>query len=102
MPAKLKDPAAQERALLVRDAIACLGIEFPDAEEDRFTEAAMLRLAEELPNLESGQVTRLNEAACAASSKRPGVAAFRSAIRQILGRRYDLAGARKRAAAAAR
>lgn len=96
MPAK-QTPEKQERALLVRDAIATLGIEFPNAEDDRFRVAILLRVSEELGSLEPGQLTRLNEAACKSDTKHAGVTEFRTAVRRHLGRRYDLPAARKRA-----
>lgn len=98
MPTK-PTPESQQRALLVRDAVAVLGIDFPQPEDDRFRVSVLLRLKEELPNLEPGQLTRLHEAACKADAKHPGINEFRTALRTILGRRYDLAGARKRSTA---
>lgn len=98
MPAKTT-PESQDRCLLVRDAIAILGVDFPQPEDDRFRVSILLRLAEELPKLEPGQLTRLHEAACKADAKHAGINEFRTSLRTNLGRRYDLAGARKRAAA---
>lgn len=90
-------PEKQEIALLVRDAIAVLGIDFPSPEDDRFRVSVLLRTTEEIQKLEPGQMTRLHEAACKADSKHAGVNEFRTAIRRKLGQRYDLAAARKRA-----
>lgn len=96
MPTKTT-PESQERALLVRDGIAVLAIEFPQPEDDRFRVSILLRLTEELSSMEPGQLTRLHEAACKADQKHAGVSEFRTAVRGYLGRRYDLAGARRRA-----
>jgi hypothetical protein len=90
-------PESQERALIVRDAIAVLGIDFPQPEDHRFRQSILCRLAEEIPSLEPGQITRLHEAACKADAKHPGIPEFRTKLRSALGRRYDLAAARKRA-----
>jgi hypothetical protein len=94
-------PESQQRALLVRDAVAVLGIDFPQPEDDRFRVSVLLRLKEELPKLEPGHITRLHEAACKANAKHPGVTEFRTSLRLILGRSYDLPGARKRSAGTA-
>lgn len=98
MPTK-QTPESQERALLVRDTIAVLGIDFPQPEDDRFRLGIIARLTEELAKLEPGQLTRLHEAACKADAKHPGVSEFRLAIRRRLGTRYDLKAARQRATA---
>ena len=90
-------PEKQEIALLVRDSIAVLGIDFPSPEDDRFRVSVLLRATEEISKLEPGQLTRLHEAACKADSKHAGVSEFRTAIRRKLGQRYDLKAARKRA-----
>ena len=100
MPSKTS-PESQQRALLVRDAIAVLAIEFPQAEDDRFRISIFMRLREEIPNLEHSQLTRLHEAACKADAKHAGVPEIRTSLRHALGRAYDLAGARARAKAAA-
>ena len=99
MPAKTS-PETQLRALLVRDAVAVLKIEYPNREDDRFRESIIARVIEEIPNLEPSQLTRLHEAASDADAKHAGVAALRTACRTNLGKRYDLAGARKRATTA--
>jgi hypothetical protein len=90
-------PESQFRALLVRDAIAVIGIEFPTPEDDRFRESIIARVAEEIKDLEPGQLTRLHEAASSADAKHSGIHELRTALRFQLGRRYDLAGARRRA-----
>ena len=96
MPTKTS-PETQLRALLVRDAVAVLKIEYPNREDDRFRESIVARVIEEIPNLEPGQLTRLHEAASDADTKHIGVEALRTALRTQLGKRYDLAGARRRA-----
>lgn len=94
-------PESQDRALLVRDAVAVLGIDFPQPEDDRFRVSILLRLQEELSKLEPSQLTRLHEAACKADAKHDGVTSIRTALRTVLGRRYELAAARKRSNAPA-
>lgn len=96
MPTK-STPEKQELALLVRDAIAVLGIDFPQPEDDRFRVSVLCRVTEDINKLEPGQLTRLHEAACKAEAKHSGVAEFRTALRRKLGQRYDLKAARKRA-----
>lgn len=90
-------PESQFRALLVRDAIAVISIEFPTPEDDRFRDSIIARVVEEVKDLEPTQLTRLHEAASEAEAKHSGIPALRTALRCQLGRRYDLAGARKRA-----
>jgi hypothetical protein len=96
MSAKLT-PESQLRALMVRDAIAVISIEFPKPEDDRFRDSMIARLIEEVKELEPSQLTRLHEAASAADAKHSGISELRTALRCQLGRRYDLAGARRRA-----
>lgn len=96
MPTKTS-PETQLRALLVRDGVAVLKIEYPNREDDRFRESIIARIIEEIPELEPGQLTRLHEAASDADAKHIGIETLRTAIRHQLGKRYDLAGARKRA-----
>jgi hypothetical protein len=91
-------PETQQRALLVRDAVAVLKIEYPNDADDRFRQAIIARIIEELPGLEPTQLTRLHEAACDADAKHAGITELRLAVRSQLGPRYDLKGARKRAA----
>jgi hypothetical protein len=91
-------PESQFRALFVRDTIAALDIEYPNQEDDRFRQSMVLRIIEIIEELEPTQITRLNESACKADAKHSGVAELRHAIRLSLGKRYDLKGARKRAA----
>jgi hypothetical protein len=100
MPTKTS-PETQLRALLVRDAVAVLKIEYPNKEDDRFRESMVARIIEEIPELELSQLTRLHEAASDADAKHAGITDLRTAIRTHLGKRYDLAGARKRAKATA-
>jgi hypothetical protein len=90
-------PESQFRALLVRDAIAVIGIEYPTTEDDRFRDSIVARVIEEAKDLEPSQLTRLHEAASAADAKHSGIPELRHALRCQLGRRYDLAGARRRA-----
>lgn len=97
MPAKTT-PESQFRALLVRDAIAAIEIEYPTPEDDRFRESIIARIVEEMGELEPTQITRLHESASKADAKHTGISALRTALRTHLGKRYDLAGARKRAA----
>jgi hypothetical protein len=94
------NPETQTRALLVRDAVATLKIEYPSPADDRFRTAIIARITEELPRLEAAQLTRLHEAACDADAKHAGIPELRFAVRSQLGTRYDLKGARKRAATA--
>jgi hypothetical protein len=96
MPAKTS-PETQLRALLVRDAIAVLKIEYPNREDDRFRDSIIARCIEEIPELEATQLTRLHEAASDADAKHTGIESLRTACRLQLGKRYDLAGARRRA-----
>lgn len=90
-------PESQFRALLVRDAIAVITIEFPTPEDDRFRDSIIARVIEEVKDLEPSQLTRLHEAASGADAKHSGIAELRHAIRCQLGTRYDLKGARRRA-----
>ena len=96
MPAKTT-PESQYRALLVRDSIAAIEIEYPNAEDDRFRESIIAAVCEAADELEPTQITRLHEAASKADAKHSGIAALRTALRTRLGKRYDLAGARRRA-----
>lgn len=90
-------PESQFRALLVRDAIAVISIEFPTPEDDRFRDSIIARIVEEVKDLEPGQTTRLHEAASEAADKHSGIQLLRTALRYQLGIRYDLKGARRRA-----
>lgn len=96
MPAKTT-PESQFRALLVRDAIAVITIEFPTPEDDRFRDSIIARVCEEIKDLEPGQITRLHEAASEADAKHSGIQLLRTTLRYQLGIRYDLKGARRRA-----
>jgi hypothetical protein len=100
MPAK-SSPETQLRALMVRDTVAALKIEYPNREDDRFRESIIARVIEDIAEFEPTQLTRLHEAASDADAKHAGVTILRHAVRCQLGKRYDLAGARKRARATA-
>ncbi|MEM1083262.1 MAG: hypothetical protein AAGI48_04005 [Verrucomicrobiota bacterium] len=93
-----KAPESQERALLVRNAIAVLKIDFPSKHDNRFREIIVERIKQEIKNLEPAQLTRLHEAACEADAKHSSVSELRTALRVRISNLYNLGKARKRAA----
>lgn len=97
MPAKAT-PESQQLALLVRNVIADLSIDYPNKEDDLFRASDIALVLENIEKLEPTQITRLYEAACKADAKHGGVIQLRHAIRLGLSKIYDLKGARKRAA----
>jgi hypothetical protein len=98
MPAKTTTES-QRRALFVRNAIATIDIEYPNAEDNRCREGMISLIIEELKadTLELTHITRLYESACKADAKHSGITELRTAIRYNLGKQFDTKGARKRA-----
>lgn len=80
----------QERAHLVRAAVSQLGLKFPTRENKQFRASLLLCVTARLGEFSEAQVIRLHEAACSADSTDDDIAALRSALQKVLGRRFAL------------
>jgi hypothetical protein len=95
MPAKTT-PESQERALLIRNAIAVIGMDYPNPRDNAFRESIIPRVIAEIPKLDISQLTRLHEASCAAKSDLTHVVDLRTECRKALAKIYDLPTTRQK------
>lgn len=86
-----KNETLQAQTQLVRHVEASLKVAVPDPTDLKFRGSLLRKAASEIPDLSSGFITRLYEAACDVKFPSPEVTEFRHALQHRIAKTLDLA-----------